>query len=331
MSNMDISHTQDGYRVGFVLVDGFSLMSYASAMEPLRACNLLAGRALYNVRHIPASGTRAISSSGARIVAEAYPGEQTDFDLLLVVAGGDLSQAHFPDLNHWLRLLDERGVLMGGVSGGPLLLVRAGLMEGRRMTVHWDHAQELASLSARIMVERSLYVRDRDRLTCGGGTAPLDMMHALIREHHGAAFARQISDWFLQTSVRQGEQAQQAGLSERYDTTDATVLKALDAMENHIGDPLALSQIASLTGVGVRQLNRVFRTTLATSPVQFYRRIRLQKAQDMLSRTSLSIQEIALATGFANGAHLSRAFRQGEGIPPRQYRQTRQSDHQSEQ
>ncbi len=317
---MDNISAKRPFRVGFVLVDGFSLMSYASAMEPLRASNLLAGRELYEIRHIPIGSARSTSSSGALIGADAFLGEQVDFDLVLVIAGGELVVASFARLGIWLRLLASRSVLIGGVSGGPLLLARAGIMEGRRMTVHWEHAKALAAMSQHLLVERSLYIRDRDRWTCAGGTAPLDMMHALITEQHGREFARKISDWFLHTDIRQGEAPQRSGLAERYDVSDASALQALEAMENHIADPLELAQLAKLAGLGVRQLNRIFRNKLGSSTVQFYTRMRLDKAQSLLRMTALNVQDVAEATGFASGAHLSRQFRCVYGVSPTGYR-----------
>ncbi len=320
LSVMDINASGLPFRVGFVLIDDFPLMSYAAALEPLRAANLLAGIALYDIRNIPVSAARSVSSSGALVRANAFLGEQVDFDLVLVVAGGNLLHAEYPRLYSWLRLLAARGVLMGGVSGGPLLLARAGIMNDRRMTVHWDHAEVLLALSHQLIVERSLYVRDRDRLTCAGGTAPLDMMHALISEQHGAAFARKISDWFLHTDIRPGEGAQRAGLSQRYNTNNSAVLKAIEAMENHIADPLELSQLAILAELSVRQLNRLFRHVFATSTVQFYRHLRLQKAHALLQASSLTISAIASTTGFANAAHFSRCFSEHYSLSPKAFR-----------
>jgi transcriptional regulator GlxA family with amidase domain len=255
------------------------------------------------------------------VCADALLGGPVDFDLVLVVAGGDLTTLEYPRLACWLRLLAARGVLIGGVSGGPLLLARAGIMDGRRMTVHWDHAQILATLSTKLIIERSLYVRDRDRLTCAGGAAPLDMMHALICEHHGAAFAQKISDWFLHTDIRPGENAQRSGIGERYSVSSQALILSIEAMENHLADPLELSQLASLAGIGVRQLNRLFRSQLDASTMQLYRHMRLSKAQVLLKSTSWSLDEISAATGFANGAHLSRQFSAHFDLSPRQFRQ----------
>ena len=313
---MPVLRTSEPFRVGFVLVDGFSLMSYASAMEPLRAANVIAERCIYEIHHLPAEGARAVSSSGALIAADTYLGERVDFDLVLVVAGSDAVSRQFIRLAHWLRLLASRGVLIGGVSAGPLILAQSGVMEGRRMTVHWEHAQVLRAVSANLSIERTLFVRDRRRLTCAGGTAAMDMMHALIAEHHGGEFARDVSNWFIHTDIRPGENPQLTGLSERYSVSDLSVLKALQSMENHLDDPLTLRQLGDIVGVGPRQLNRLFNRHLQASTVQFYTRIRLGKAHKLLDAGLLSVSDVARATGFATSAHFSRQFSREFGYAP---------------
>lgn len=309
------------FKVGIVLIDGFSLMAYASAMEPMRAANLLSNEPLYSVRNLPVFGASSLSSSGAQIRADAYLGEQVDFDLLLIVAGKEAATYRNSQLENWLRLLAGRGVLIGGVSGGPLVLAHSGVMDGYRMTIHWDHVEALTNISPRLVVERSLYTLDRNRLTCGGGTAALDMMLALIQYQQGPEIALKVSDWFLHTDMREGESAQRSGLAERYNTSNEHMLKALEAMENHIADPLELSQLAALAGLGARQLNRLFTKYLQSSAVSFYRGLRLKKSKQLLSRTSLSVHDVALATGFANGAHLSKSFRDHFGLSPKRYRE----------
>jgi len=304
------------FRVGFLLVDGFALMSYSSAVEPLRAANHLAGKTLYDIRQLPITGGRAVSSSGAVINATAHVGEQVDYDLMLVVAGGD--PARFSNLNtfQWLRQLARRDVWLGGVSGGPVILALAGIMENRRMTLHWEHVDALQEISPNLLVERSLFVMDRDRMTCAGGTAPLDMMHALIQSQHGAAFATKVSDWFMHTTIRPSAGPQRSGLAQRYQTHDASVLVAIDAMENHIADPLSLEQLARLTDLGTRQMNRLFRDKLGISTIAFYRKLRAGKARNLLQQSSMSITEVALATGFASASHLARCYRELYGESP---------------
>lgn len=308
------------YKIGILLIDGFALMSYSSAIEPLRAANQLAAKNLYDIRHIPVTGASSTSSSGAVIRAEAHVGEQVNFDLVLVVAGGDPLAFSDSRIFQWLRHLASRKVLLGGVSGGPVILAKAGVMQGRRMTVHWEHARQLAELQPSLALERTLYVIDRDRLTCAGGIAALDMMHTLISEHHNAEFATQVSDWFLHTDIRPSGGPQRAGLAQRYGITSQPVILAIEAMTNHLSDTLSLQQLANLAGVSPRQLNRLFKARLYMTTMAFYRQIRLDKARGLLRRSTFTTTEIALITGFSSSAHFSHAYRKKHGHPPSKVR-----------
>ena len=197
------------------------MMSYASLVEPMRAANLLAGRTLYDMVNFATSAAPVPSSGAAVVMPQAMVGDAQQLDYLFVVAGGDPTRYADRAVMNWLARLAREGVPLGGVSGGPIILARAGLMAGRRMTVHWEHAAALAEISPHLAMERTLYVIDRDRVTCAGGTAAMDLMHALIAQQHGADFARQVSDWFMHTDVRPSVGPQRAGLVERVGTPGA--------------------------------------------------------------------------------------------------------------
>lgn len=303
-------------RVGVYAAPGFALMSYAATVEPLRAANLLAGRRLYDLVSFGADPGAVPSSGPAAVTPDACVGDLPALDYLFVVAGGN--PAGFDDRRvlGWLRRMARAGVTLAGVSGGPVILARAGLMAGRRMTVHWEHAGALAEISPDLLLERSLYVIDRDRATCAGGTAPLDLMHALIAQHHGAAFARLVSDWFLHTEVRPAGGPQRAGLAERVGCTNRAVLDAVTAMEANIAAPLPLPALAQIAGVSPRQLNRLFTAHLGQGTMQYYLRLRLETARRMLRNASLSVTEVAMACGFASTAHFSTRFSRAFGHPP---------------
>lgn len=314
---MDSENREDrAYRIGFLLIDGFALMSYAAASEPLRAANMLAEKELYNVRNIPVWGAQSESSSGAIVRASAQIGEQIDFDLVLVVAGGDPSKFNDARVFNWLRLLSSRGVMLGGVSGGPFILAKAGLMENRQLTIHWEHSEALAEISPLLRLEKNLYVVDRDRMTCAGGSAAMDMMHVMLTEHHGREFAHQVSDWFLHTQIRQSSAPQRSGLVERFGTNSSPVILAIEAMENHISEALNLSQLAKISGVGERQLNRLFQLKIGKGTMRFYRELRLEKAKQLLMQSPMSVIEISIATGFVSTAHFTKCFRTYFGQTP---------------
>lgn len=316
--------TSRPYRVSVVLLDGFATLSFAAAVEPFRAANLLANEPLYEVSYV--SHQEFCKSSGnAWIKADFEIGEPLKSDLVLVVAGSEVDgqplMAYYDKpLIDWLKRQARDTSVMGGVSGGPAILAQAGLVQKRRMTIHWDHAEVLRAAHPQLLLEQSRYVIDRNRLSCAGGTAALDMMHALITQHHGSQFARQVSDWFLHTEIQGSADAQRAGLSERYHVYSPAVLAVIELMENHIGDPMDTAQLADVAGLSSRQLHRLFQSQLKSSPMVFYRILRLNKASNLLSQSAMPVSDIAIACGFFDNAHFTRCFKKQFGYAPKQVR-----------
>ena len=313
-------------RIGFCLIDGYAMMSAAAAMEPLRAANLFAPEPLFDLHCLSIDGTQAKSSLPAAFQTVPLDQAGTSFDKVFVVAGGDPFQCNDPRLFTWLKQLDRRGVALGGISGGAGILANAGLLENRRFTIHWHHLDALRARHPKSLVERRLFVLDRDRFTCSGGTAPLDMMYALIASKHGSNFARQISDWFIQTEVRASGAPQQASVEARYGALPRPVTEAIELMESHLADPLSLDQIASLVGLSSRQLQRQFQASFGRAAAHRYRDIRLEKAHDLARASALPAKDIADLTGFASASAFSTAYAKRFG---EQFRQTRQKARQA--
>lgn len=301
--------------VGFLLLPGFALMSFAAASEPLRAANLLAGRPLYRTRVFAEEGAPA-SSGGAVVPAEPLPGRGEGLDLLFVCAGGGPADWRRPAVHRCLRRLAGEGVRLGGISGGPYVLADAGLLAGRRFTLHWEHAPALAEAHPALRPEKTRHVIDGDRLTCGGGIAPLDLMHALIAERLGAAFARRVADWFLHTAVAGGSEPQRASLAERHGVHHPVLLAVLEKMEATIEAPLDRTAMARFAGVSERHLDRLFAVHRGVTFGDAYRRIRLDHADRLLRQSALTVSEIAYATGFSSPGHFARAYRGLHGRTP---------------
>jgi transcriptional regulator GlxA family with amidase domain len=320
---MDIRSTTPPITVGILPIDGFALMSYAAVVEPLRAANALSRRHLYETVIFSVDGTEVRSSSAAHVVAQAKVGDSVKLDLLFVIAGGDPLAFRDRKVLEWLRRLARTRLRIGGVSGGPVILARAGLMRGRRMTVHWEHIDALMQAFLDLTIERSLYVIDRDRLTCAGGIAPLDLMRALISSHYGPQLALEVSDWLICTEFRPSQGPQRSGLAERHRITNQAVLDAVAAMEDHIADPLTLSQLANFAQVSPRQLNRLFSAKLGQSTMSYYAKIRLETAHRLLRSSTLSLTDIALAAGFANSSHFSKTYSAQFGDSPSRLRASR--------
>jgi transcriptional regulator GlxA family with amidase domain len=303
-------------RIAFILIDGFALLSTAAALEPLRAANMFANSLAYDITLLSLGETSARASVGATFETRPIRDAQPLFDLVFVVAGGEPARTNDPALFAWLRQADRNGSALGGISGGAVLLAKAGLLQDRRFTVHWHHYDDFDTLPGAWLLERRLFVIDRNRYTCAGGSAPLDMMHALIARDFGHTFAQRISDWFIQTEVRGAEAPQRGSIAARYGPLPRSVEGAIELMESHIADPLDQNQVASLAGVSVRQLQRLFRTSLGCSVMQEYRRIRLETGRDLIASTRAQLAEIAQITGFASQAHFTDAFHRHYGHPP---------------
>ncbi|WP_460274092.1 GlxA family transcriptional regulator [Celeribacter sp. ULVN23_4] len=303
-------------RIAFLLVDGFALLSTASALEPLRAANLFSPTLRYEVTLLSHGGEMAKSSVGGLFETRSFRDLFPRFDLVFVVAGGDPARVNDPALFSWLRQADRSGVALGGISGGAVILAKAGLLANRRFTVHWHHYGDFEKLPGEWLLERRLFVIDRDRYTCAGGSAPLDMMHAIIARDHGTSFAQRISDWFIQTEVRGADAPQRTSITGRYGVIPEPVEAALELMESHIADPLGQDQIATLSGLSTRQLQRQFRETTGRSIMEEYRRIRLETGKELITSTRIPLTEIAQMTGFSSQAHFSDAFRKFFGAAP---------------
>ena len=146
-------------------------------------------------------------------------------------------------------------------------------------------------------------------------------MHALISNHHGSVFARLVSDWFLHTDIRAAAAPQRSLQAAQLERAPRQVVEACDAMENHIADPLTLPQLAMMTGVSERHLNRLFKSTFGSSAMEYYRALRMDVGRRLVTGSSMSIGGIAEATGFATPSHFSNLYQNYFRIRPKAERQ----------
>ena len=293
-------------------------MAYASAVEPLRAANRIAGKPLYRWCHAAPDNEPAIASSGAAVLPDFRRGSEVgELDLLLVCAGGNPAAFDDRPTFAWLRKLARRVVAIGGISGGPYVIAKAGLLNGRLCTVHWEHIPAFQEAFPEARLTRSLFEFDGDRITCSGGVAGLDMMITLIARDHGYELGAAVSDSFVHTQVREGDRPQRMDLRFRVGIADEKLLRVLRAMEAQLEKPLSREQLADLAGISLRQLERSFRTHLNRGVYQHYLGLRLGRSRQLLRETSLGVLEIAMATGFGSASQFSRAFRRAFGCSPR--------------
>ncbi|MEM6974377.1 MAG: GlxA family transcriptional regulator [Pseudomonadota bacterium] len=307
-------------RIGFVLVDRFSLISLTAAVEPLRAANLKLDREAYRWQLIGPDRGPVPSSSGLTLntdlALEDLPAILDSFDALLVVTGSVREPANTPAISAALRRADRRGLILGSLSAGAFVLARAGLLQGHRCTVHWEYQAAFEETFPDIECSPGLFVIDGRRWTGSGGISSMDMMLSMIAADHGPKLARAVANNFQVDRIRNAAIEQRPGAIDRLETLPGPVQTVIQLMRGHIEAPLTMADIAEATGHNLRRIERLFQTHLGESPGQFYRRIRLERARELLMHTNLSALEAALMTGFSSSSHFAMAYQRQHGIRP---------------
>ena len=302
--------------VGFYLVGEFPMMAFAAAIEPLRAANRLSGQTLFDWRLYSRDGTPVRASNGIAIAVDGSIRAAGALDLLLVCAGTPDAGARDKPLAQWLRALARAGTAVGGISLGAYALAQAGLLDGRRCTLHWESLAAFAEQFPRTRTTADIFVIDGDRYTCSGGTAALDMMLQLITARDGRALANGVSEQFIHPRIRDARDRQRMAIQARLGVANRKLTAAIGLMEATADEPRDVRQIAAEVELSPRQLERLFAKYLHASPSRHYLEVRLDKARTLLLQTAKPILDVAVASGFASASHFSRCYRAVYGHKP---------------
>ncbi|MEL6197757.1 MAG: GlxA family transcriptional regulator [Pseudomonadota bacterium] len=311
-------------RLGFLPVDGFSMIALTAAIEPLRGANLLLEREAYRYQLI-APGARPTRASSGLMLGTDLPLETAadaleDLDALLVVTGVIHEPENAPTLHALLRRAARRGLIIGSISAGAFVLARAGLLNGYRCTVHWEYQGAFEETFPEIECSPGLFVIDRTRWTGSGGISSMDMMLHMIAADHGATLARRVANNFQVDRIRNAGIEQRPGALEILETLPEPMQRVVALMRANIESPMSMNALANTTGLNLRRIERMFQSHLGESPGQFYRRLRLQRARELLMHTNLSALEAAMMTGFSSSSHFAMAYQRQHGIRPSETR-----------
>ena len=306
---------------GFFLHPNFAMMPFTSAVEPLRAANRLSGRKLYSWKIFSIDGEAVQSSSGIEILPHASIAEVQRQENLVVVAGLGAHNLDEKRLFGWLRILARRGCRIGALSTGSYVLAKAGLLDGHRCTIHWENLAGFREDFPDLEITGELFEVDGSRFTCSGGTASLDLVLSLMAMSHGRELATQVAEQFIHERIRDTHDHQRMALRSRLGISHPKLLKVVDLMEQNLEEPLPRSELARRTGLSTRQLERLFRKYLQRTPTRYYQELRLYRARMLLTQTSLSVLDVALACGFISASHFSKCYREFFAKTPRQERQ----------
>ncbi len=307
-------------RYGFLLLRDFTMMAFSAAVEPLRTANRASEIELYQFPLFTLDGEPGQASNGISLNPVRQLTGKEPLDALFICAGTDLHSVNPELLADKLKPFIKRGVAIGGICTASYQLARAGLLDGYRCTLHWENIPDMHDEFPHLVVSSGLFELDRDRYTCSGGTAPIDMMMTLIARERGRALSDRISEGMLCERIRDGSDRQRMPLRMRLGSSQPKLVEAVELMESNIEEPMTLDELATHVGISRRQLERLFQKHLQCVPTRYYLEIRLRRARALLLRSSRSIVDIAFACGFVSAPHFSKCYRDFFGIPPREER-----------
>ncbi|KFX70526.1 AraC family transcriptional regulator [Pseudomonas taeanensis MS-3] len=306
--------------IGFLLLDNFTLISLASAVEPLRMANQLSGKELYRWHTLTQSGQPVKASDGLQITPDVGLHNAPVLDAVIVCGGVDIQHSVTREHLHWLQIQARQGRKLGAVCTGSWALAKAGLLDGYDCSVHWECLASMQEAFPRAAITPRLFSIDRNRSTASGGTAPLDMMLHLIGREHGRELAAAISEMFIYERIRNEQDHQRVPLKHMLGTNQPKLQEIVALMEANLEEPIDLDELACYVDVSRRQLERLFQKYLHCSPSRYYLKLRLIRARQLLKQTSMSIIELASVCGFVSTPHFSKCYREYFGIPPRDER-----------
>lgn len=296
-------------RFVFLLTPKLSMLGLAAAVDPLRLANRMSGRDVYSWSFISETGAPVTCSNGARIEVDGGLNELRRDVTIVVASGIDAHEVATKPTLTWLRKQSRVGSRIGAVCTGTLILARAGLLDGKRCTIHWENQAAFHEEFLDIEVTNRLFEIDGDRFTCAGGAAATDMMLALIAEDVEAEIVALVADQAIHTPVRGDRDEQRLSVPARIGVRHPKLVSIIQTMEQNLEEPISPSVLAKQAQMSTRQLERLFRRYLNRSPKRYYMELRLQKARNLLLQTEMSVINVALACGFTSPSHFSKCYR----------------------
>ena len=314
------SQTQDSISIAVLLLPAFNALATTAFLDPFRAANYLTGSTLYAWDLISPSGGSLSASNGLEIAGtRALEEADGPYDYVIVSASWTPEAYRGRRLFDWLKQQARKGAALGAIDTGAFVLAFAGLLAGRRATVHYEHIAACRELFPELEITENLFVIDEDRLTCCGGTASGDLALKMIRSRFGLDLANAAARYIFHDRLRAGSEGQDSALHEPAGyAMPETLRRAIAAMERNLEAPLPLAAIAKRASISQRQLERLFKAHTGITAVQYYLEVRLDRARSILMQTELSILEVAVACGFSSREYFARAYRQRFGLLPSQ-------------
>jgi transcriptional regulator GlxA family with amidase domain len=296
-------------RFVFVLMEHFTLLSFSSALDALRIANRMSGKKLYDWTFIGESEEFVSCSAGTQFKLDNPLIELHRDDTILLCGGTAIQASTTKKLIGWLRREARRGLVIGGLCTAAYPMAKAGLLDEKKATIHWENQDSFAEEFLEVELTKTVFVCDGNRYTTAGGTSSIDLLLKIIADDHGEELANAVADQMIYSSIRTDQDIQRLSVPTRIGVRHPKLSKVIQMMEINIEEPISPSVLAKDVGMSTRQLERLFRRYLDRSPKRYYMELRLQKARNLLMQTDMSVINVALACGFASPSHFSKCYR----------------------
>ncbi|CUH62825.1 Carnitine catabolism transcriptional activator [Thalassovita gelatinovora] len=296
-------------RFVFVLMENFTLMSFSAALECIRLANRMSGQQLYDWTLVGEHGETVRCSAGTEFKLDSGFCELTRDDTLILCGGIDVQKATTKKLISWLRREARKGIAIGGLCTASYAMAKAGLLDGKRATIHWENHDSFIEEFDEVELTKSVFVIDGNRMSTAGGTAAIDLILNRIASDYGSDLANAVADQMIYSTIRTDQDTQRLSVPSRIGVRHPKLSQVIREMEANIEEPISPSTLAKEVGMSTRQLERLFRRYLNRSPKRYYMELRLQKARNLLMQTDMSVINVALACGFASPSHFSKCYR----------------------
>ena len=317
-----IDYDGPGTDIYFLLLPKLTMLALSAAVEPLRIANQVTNKELYRWHLLTEDGGPVQCSNGIAVTPDYDLINLPKSSMAFICSGVEPIDSTSSKILNWIGRQRAFGCRIGGICTGAFTLAKAGLLQGRSFTLHWENQPAFVEHFIGLEPTNNLYEIDDGIMTCGGGNASLDMMLNMIERDHGKDLAVIIADMCIHARSNTRKSPQKSAYSEALSVRNQHLINAMQFMNASLEDSVSMDEVAREVNISRRQLERLFKLYVHTTPLQFYADLRVKRAYALLNETSLSITEIAAASGFTSTSQLAIQFRKRFGHSPSSFRKT---------
>ena len=304
-------------RVTFVLLADFSLIAFSSAIEPLRIANQLSGQALFEWTVLSEDGNPVTCSNGLAVQVDGALSDTPPRALVFVCGGVEPERTATRRVADWIRAQWRQGRTVGGLCTGAYALAKAGLLQGRTFTLHWENLPPFVATFPNLSPVEQLYCMDDRILTCAGGAAATDLFIEIVARNHGQKLGDAVLKMCLHGQQRPAHLQQRLSLSSTLGIRSPLLVAVIRRLETDMSAEVDLDLVARDLGSSRRNIERLFERYVGTSPKRYLNQLRLERSRALLTETDMAVRDVAETCGFASANTFAKAFTQRYGVTPR--------------